>query len=111
MLIAVLLWLGDMADVLPCLMPAALACVTLLLRAGDEHTSTLRVFPLAVVVTAIAFAGVAAGGAVSEPLKKIADDLRQRIYDTFFYTQPRDVFTLATEGWYPQGISQLGGPA
>ena len=110
-LIAVLLWLGNMPDVLPCLLPAAVACVTLLLRAGDEHISTLRVFPLAAVVTAIAFGGVAAGGAVSEPLKKIADDLRQRIYDTFFYTQPRDVFTLANEGYYPQGISQLGGPA
>lgn len=110
-LILVLLWLGDMADMLICLLPAALACVTLLLRAGDEHTSTLRVLPLAAVVTGIAFAGVAAGGAVSAPLKRLADDIRQRIYDTFFYTQPRDVFTLATEGYYPQGLSQLGGPA
>lgn len=110
-LIAVLLWLGDLADVLLCLLPAALACVTLLLRAGDEHTSTLRVLPLAALVTGIAFAGAAAGGAVSPTLKKTADDIRQRIYDTFFYTQPRDVFTLATEGYYPQGLSQLGGPA
>ena len=110
-LIAVLLWLGGWQEVLLCLLPAAFSCVTLLLRAGDEHTSTLRVLPLAAAVTAIAFAGVAAGGAVSEPLKKLADDLRQRIYDTFFYTQPRDVFTLASEGYYPQGINQLGGPA
>ena len=110
-LIAALLWLGDLADAFVCLLPAVLACVTLLLRAGDEHTSTARVLPLAAAVTAIAFAGVLAGGVVSKPLKKAADDLRQRIYDTFFYTQPRDVFTLATEGWYPQGISQLGGPA
>lgn len=109
-MIAALLWLGDMADVLPCLLPAALTCVTLLLRAGDEQTSTLRVLPLAAAVTAIAFA-CAAGGAVSQPMKRLADDIRQRIYDTFFYTQPRDVFTLATEGWYPQGQGQLGGPA
>ncbi len=108
---AVLLWLGGWPQTLICLLPAALACVTLLLRAGDEQTTTWRVFPLAVAVTGIAFAGVAAGGATSEPLKKIADDLRRRIYDTFFYTQPRDVFTLATEGYYPQGMSQLGGPA
>ncbi|MBR6668634.1 MAG: hypothetical protein IKL25_09780 [Clostridia bacterium] len=111
MLIAVLLWLGNMADSLICLAPAAFACVTLLLRAGDERTSTLHVLPLAAAVTAIAFAGVLAGGAVFQPLKQAADDLRQRIYDTFFYTQPRDVFTLASEGYYPQGISQLGGPA
>ncbi len=108
---AVLLWLGGWPQTLICLLPAALSCVTLLLRAWDEQTTTWRVFPLAVVVTGIAFAGVAAGGATSQPLKKIADDLRRRIYDTFFYTQPRDVFTLATEGYYPQGMSQLGGPA
>lgn len=109
-LIAALLWLGDMADVLPCLLPGAVACVTLMLRAGDEQTSTLRVLPLAAAVTVIAFA-CASGGAVAQPLKRLADDIRQRIYDTFFYTQPRDVFTLATEGWYPQGQGQLGGPA
>ena len=108
---AVLLWLGNWPDVLLCLAPAVIACVTLMLRAGDEHTSTLRVLPLAAAVTAIAFAGVGAGGAVSKPLKELADDIRQRIYDTFFYTQPRDVFTLATEGYYPQGLGQLGGPA
>ncbi len=110
-LAAVLLWLGGWAAVLICLLPSALACVTLLLRAGDDHISTLRVFPLAAVVTAIAFAGVAAGGATAAPLKELADELRRRIFDTFFYTQPRDVFTLATEGYYPQGMSQLGGPA
>lgn len=109
-MIAALLWLGDMAEVLPCLLPAAVACVTLLLRAGDEQTSTLRVLPLAAAVTVIAFT-CAGGGAVAQPLKRLADDIRQRIYDTFFYTQPRDVFTLATEGWYPQGQGQLGGPA
>ena len=92
---AVLLWLGNWPQVLVCLLPAVVACVTLLLRAGDEHTSTMRVFPLAVVVTGIAFTGVAINGATSEPLKKLADDIRQRIYDTFFFTQPRDVFTLA----------------
>ena len=110
-LIAVLLWLGNLADSLICLLPAAFACVTLLLRAGDDHTSTARVLPLAAAVTAIAFGCAAAGGATSPVLKKAADSLRQRIYDTFFYTQPRDVFTLASEGWYPQGLGQLGGPA
>lgn len=110
-LTAVLLWLGDWPDVLICLLPSVLACVTMLLRAGDEHTSTVRVLPLAAAVTAIAFIGVWMGGADFAPMKKLADSIRQRIYDTFFYTQPRDVFTLATEGYYPQGAGQLGGPA
>jgi len=110
-LTAVLLWLGNWPEVLSCLLPAVLACVTMLLRAGDEHTSTLRVLPLAAAVTLLAFTGVWMGGAEFAPMKELADAVRQRIYDTFFYTQPRDVFTLASEGWYPQGPSQLGGPA
>ena len=110
-MIAVLLWLGNLADSLICLLPSAFVCVTLLLRAGDDHTSTARVLPLAAVVTAVAFSVAAAGGVTSPALKKAAEELRQRIYDTFFYTQPRDVFTLASEGYYPQGLSQLGGPA
>ena len=87
-LLALLLGRGKIAQLDPLLMPA-----------------------LAAVVTAIAIAGVAMGGAVFTPMKELADNIRQRIYDTFFYTQPRDVFTLATEGYYPQGIRQLGGPA
>ncbi len=108
---ALLLWLGDMPQVLWCLLPAVLACVTLLLRASDDSVSTVKVMPLAAVITAIGFGGMAAGGMVYEPLYDLAQDIRQRIYDTLFYTAPRDVFTLATEGYYPQGQGQLGGPA
>ncbi|MBQ3157090.1 MAG: transglutaminase domain-containing protein [Clostridia bacterium] len=111
MLMAVLLWLSNMGDVLICLLPAVLSCVILLLRAGNEQTGTLHVLPLAAVVTAIAFAGVAAGGVTSQPMKELADSIRQRIYDVFFFTQPRDAFKLAIEGYYPQGEGQLGGPA
>ena len=54
-LAAVLLWLGNWPEVLICLLPAVIACVTLLLRSGNDHTGTLHVLPLAVVVTGIAF--------------------------------------------------------
>lgn len=108
---AMLLWLGNWPEVFPCLLPATIAVLTLLLRGGSEQTSAFRVLPLAVAVAALAFALAGSTGAVSAPLKGLADTIRQRIYDTFFYTQPRDVFTLATEGYYPQGIGQLGGPA
>ena len=33
------------------------------------------------------------------------------VFDYFFYTDPRNVFSLAGEGYYPQGQTQLGGPA
>ncbi|MBQ4579941.1 MAG: hypothetical protein IJA83_04710 [Clostridia bacterium] len=110
-LTAALLWLGNAPDAAPCLLPAVLACVTLLLRAGDEATSTWHVLPLSAAVTALAALCLLLGGLTSPPMKDFADTVRQRIYDTLFFTQPRDVFTLATEGYYPQGMSQLGGPA
>lgn len=47
----------------------------------------------------------------SPALQKTAQDIRQRIFDYFFFTEPRNVFTLANEGYYPQGMTQLGGPA
>ena len=59
----------------------------------------------------LAFGGVAVGGMSIPPLRQAADDLRQRIYDTFFFTAPRDAFSLADLGYYPQGQAQLGGPA
>ncbi len=110
-LMAVLLWLGDYPHAAAYLLPGVLSAVTLLLCAGDEATSPWRVLPLSALVTAVAAGCIWMGGAVSTPMKDFADDVRQRIYDTFFYTQPRDVFTLATEGYYPQGMNQLGGPA
>ncbi len=110
-LTAALLWLGNHPDAALCLLPAVLSTVTLLLRAGDESTSTLHVLPLAAAVTGVAALCLLLGGMTSVPMKDFAGDVRQRIYDTLFFTQPRDVFTLATEGYYPQGMSQLGGPA
>ncbi len=106
-----LLWLLDMPHALWGLLPAVLCCLTLLLRASDEAMPVIRVLPVAVAITCMGYAGVWAGGVTCQPLKDLADDIRQRIYDTLFYTAPRDVFTLASEGYYPQGQGQLGGPA
>lgn len=110
-LTAALLWLGNHPGAALCLLPAVLSAVTLLLRAGDESTSTWHVLPLSAAVTGLAALCLLLGGLTSAPMKDFADTVRQRIYDTLFFTQPRDVFTLATEGYYPQGMSQLGGPA
>ncbi len=106
-----LVWLLDRPALLWALLPAVLSCLTLLLRAGDEDVPTARVLPLAALITVLGYCGVWAGGVTYEPLRDLAQDIRQRIYDTLFYTAPRDVFTLATEGYYPQGQGQLGGPA
>lgn len=111
LLIVVMLWLGDQTQALWCLLPSVVASVTLLMQSSGEDVRTSRVLPLAVVAVLLSFSGVALGGVSIGTMKDAADALRQRIYDLFFFTAPRDVFSLASEGYYPQGQGQLGGPA
>ena len=47
-------------------------------------------------------------------LKSKTDQFRQHVFDRFFFTEPRDVFSLADFGYYPQSTRnsmQLGGKA
>lgn len=110
LLSVVLIWLGNQAQALWCLLPTVVASVTLLLQGGHE-ISAGRVMPLALAAVLVSYAGVAIGGAAIPPMKEAADALRQRIYDIFLFTGSRDVFSLADIGYYPQGEGQLGGPA
>ncbi len=111
---ALVLWMLNIPQYIWYLAPAVLGALALLLRDGrdsKEQSALLRVLPLALVITLTGYVGVWIGGVTWEPLQNLAQDIRQRIYDTLFYTEPRDVFSLADVGYYPQGQSQLGGPA
>ena len=70
-----------------------------------------RLLPFSAVLVALALLLTPSQGVVYEPFKDAADKLRQAIYDRFFFTEPRNIFTLASQGYYPKGPSQLGGPA
>ncbi|MGN1020250.1 MAG: transglutaminase domain-containing protein [Aristaeellaceae bacterium] len=107
----VLLWLGDRPRAMMYLLPSVIAVVTLLIHTQHEGLPLRRVLPLTVALALAAYLIVPAGGVAIAPLKDAADKLRQTIFDYLFFTEPRNVFTLATEGYYPQGQSQLGGPA
>ena len=85
--------------------------VTLLIHTQHEGLPLRRILPMTVVLALAAHLIVPTGGVAIAPLKDAADKLRQTIFDYLFFTEPRNVFTLATEGYYPQGQSQLGGPA
>lgn len=111
LILAVLLWLSAQPTVLWCLLPAVIGCVTQMMQASDEAVRLKRVLPLAAVTVCLSFMAVAVGGVTVTPMKEAADALRQKIYDLFFFTGPRDVFSLASEGYYPQGQGQLGGKA
>ena len=105
-----LLWLGDRPDLLPRLLPAGLAALLLLLMERHEELSLPRILPWAAAGLLLAFALTPPSGLVLPALKERTDALRQNVLDRLFFTEPRDVFSLSSEGYYPQGLSQLGGP-
>lgn len=107
----VLLWLGDRPGAMVYLLPSVVAAVTLLITVQHEGLPLRRILPMTAALALAAYLIVPSGGVAIAPLKDAADKLRQTIFDYLFFTEPRNVFTLATEGYYPQGQSQLGGPA
>ena len=70
------------------------------------------------MAAALLVPAILAGGAWLMPLEKIrsqqlmdfGDSFRQKVSDLLFFTEPRDVFSLRSVGYYPQGSNQLGGP-
>lgn len=111
LLVAMMLWLSGSERLLLALLPALAATLALGVLSVHEELPLRRILPVALAAVLLAFAITPAGGVTIGPLKQAADDLRQRIYDYFFFTEQRSVFSLASEGYYPQGQNQLGGKA
>ena len=112
MILALLiLWLGGVEHALPCTAPGVAAVLLLIIRERNSGRVPGRAWPAVIVLTLLAFLLLPSGGMPANPLKEQADALRQRVMDLFFFTQPRNVFSLADEGYYPQGSGQMGGPA
>ena len=103
-----LLYLSGSGEVVPWFLPALAALLLMFLTNRFPETPALPLIPFAALAVACAF--LAAGGGVgANPLREKADELRQAILDRLFFTEPRDVFSLSTEGYYPEGQDQLGG--
>ena len=101
-------WLTDSMELIPWLLPALAAVLTLLMTSRFEDTPALRVLPWAAALTALAFL-LTGSGPADNPLKEKADEIRQAILDRLFFTEARDVFSLYSVGFSPQGPDQLGG--
>ena len=110
-LTALLMWLSSHEALLPFLTPALIGAVTHVTLCGHDGVRIGRVLPMIAALVTASVLIVPPGGATLPALKSAADTLRQRILDYLFFTDPRNVFTLASEGFYPQGAGQLGGPA
>lgn len=106
--VALMTWFSERQDLLPWMLPALAAVLTLILITRNEETPALRVLPWAALITVLAF--LLGGGCTEVPaLKNKADDIRQAIMDRLFFTEARDVFSLYAVGYSPQGQDQLGG--
>lgn len=107
----VLLWILDQEALLWRLLPLLMTTLLLLMKGGVQPANAQRTMPLVALVVGVSFLFTLGGNVTVAPLKENADSLRQKILDYFFFTDARNVFSLSTEGYYPQGLSQLGGAA
>lgn len=103
-----LIYLSGSAAVLPWFLPALLSFLLILMTDRFPETPVLPVLPFAAVVIIVSLL-LSGNGIGSNPLREKADELRQAVLDRLFFTEPRDVFSLSTEGFYPEGQDQLGG--
>lgn len=111
LVVLTVLWVTGRQELLLYFLPAVVALVILYAGSVHEELSIRRVLPVAAVLVALAYLLVPSGGVVSPALEKTAQEIRQTIFDYLFFTEPRNVFSLAAEGYYPNGASQLGGKA
>ena len=101
-------WMTNSTALLPWLLPAIAAALTMMMIYRHEDTPPLRVLPWAAALTVIAFL-LTGSGPGNNALKEKADEIRQAILDRLFFTEARDVFSLYSAGLSPQGADQLGG--
>ena len=105
-------WIFQAPVFLLYMIPSVVAAVIMSVKISDLPWQNMRtVLPLAVLLTLLSFLCTPQSGITIQPLKETADNIRQRIMDYLFYTEPRTVFSLASEGYYPNGSSLLGGTA
>ena len=103
-----LIYLSGSGELIPYFLPALLALLVILMTDRFSETPVLPVLPVCALLVAAAFL-LTSGGVGANPLRDKADEMRQAVLDRLFFTEPRDVFSLSSEGFYPEGQDQLGG--
>ncbi len=103
-----LIYLTASEQVIPMFLPALAALLLLLMTERFPETPLPHLLPFAALLVALAFL-LAGNGTGQNALRQKADELRQAVLDRLFFTEPRDVFSLRRDGYYPQGQDQLGG--
>ncbi|MBN1776713.1 MAG: hypothetical protein JW811_01200 [Clostridiales bacterium] len=91
--------------------PALVAILLQMSTEAHDRINLFHVLPMALVVVVLSLILLPAGKVTIGVLEKAASDLKQRITDYLFFTEPRNVFTIGSYGYYPMGSGQLGGAA
>lgn len=102
------IYLSGSGNLIPLFLPALAALLLMLFTERFREVPLLQILPWVLALVAAAFL-LTSGGVPRNPLKEKADELRQAVLDRLFFTEPRDVFSLSSEGYYPEGREQLGG--
>ena len=105
------MWSLGQAEYLWFSAPALAALLLLVSQTSHEKINLFEVLPMAVAVVLAALLILPSGQTVVEPLHTAAMRLKQTISDYLFFTEPRNVFTLGSYGYYPMGSGKLGGEA
>ena len=105
------LWSLGKAGYLWFIAPALIAILLQMSIEAHDRINILSVIPMALIVVVLALLILPTGKVTVGFMEKTASDLKQRISDYLFFTEPRNVFTIGNYGYYPMGNGQLGGPA
>ncbi|MEG1195397.1 MAG: transglutaminaseTgpA domain-containing protein [Clostridia bacterium] len=92
-------------------LPALVALLLLISQSSHEKINLFEVLPMAAIVVVLSMLILPRGQTILPPLYNAAMDLKQTISDYLFFTEPRNVFTLGSYGYYPMGNGKLGGEA
>lgn len=109
MLLVLGLWLTKSEGLIWMLIPSCAAALTLWSVERGTDAVAWKSLLLSLTVSAlVCAAAVPLQGLTAEPLRENAEQLRQELIDRYFFTQPRNMFSLAGVGWYPHE-QRLGG--
>jgi hypothetical protein len=103
------LWSLGKANYLWYIAPALVAILLQMSTEAHERINLLHVLPMAAAVVLLSLVLLPSGKVTIGFMERAASDLKQTITDYLFFTEPRNVFTIGSYGYYPMGSGQLGG--
>lgn len=100
---------GGRSDARLCL-PALAALLLLYAHSGEHGASVSRALPTALCAALLAALLLPSVIPTTPAMTDFAERVRSTVYDYFFFTEPRSVYSLQLSGYQPLGLDQLGGP-